>query len=298
MPIVTVLIAARNAERTFAETLDSLAAQTFKDFEVLLVNDASTDRTLEIALGFQDRLTVKALSLEQNAGVAGALNYGLAQIDTPYIARIDADDIALPTRIEKQVAFLESEPDIDVCGTWMELFYDNPESEARILVKPSQDAAIKTALIQYCALSHGSAMFRKSFFDDVGKFDLRFDFAEDYDLWCRGALLGKRYANLPEALTRYRQHGNQVGQQKRQLQHERDIAIRRKYLTALLNDGSSGILAEFFSKRVAFINRDVALSVIVQSLPLLFKLSERVTDQATYNQIVAECFTRHLTVSE
>jgi len=297
MVAVTVLIPARNAERTLGETLSSLEAQTYRDFEVLLVNDASTDRTLEVAQSFQSRMGLRILTLDANAGVAGALNHGLAIIDAPYIARIDADDLALPTRLEKQVAFLQAQPGIDVVGTWMEIFYDQPDREARILVKPSDDAAIKTALVQYCSLSHGSAMFRKSFFDDVGCFDLRYDFAEDYDLWCRGALLGKRYANIPEALSRYRQHGMQVGQQKLQLQHDRDMAIKRKYLSALLGGESPGNLAEFFSRRSQFINRDTAVMVIQQSMPLLFKLARKVTDERTLGDIVSECLVRHLSIS-
>jgi hypothetical protein len=192
---------------------------------------------------------------------------------------------------------LEANPDIDVCGTWMEMFYDDPTREVRILVKPLEDAQIKTALIQYCSLSHGSSTFRKTYFDDIGHFDVRFDFAEDYDLWCRGALLGKRYANLPEALSRYRQHDQQVGQQKLQLQYERDMAVKRKYLSALLGGESSGNLAEFFSKRTQFINRETALMVIQQSLPMLFKLSRKVTDEKTFSDIVAECMGRHLASS-
>lgn len=294
MPKVTVLIAARNAESTLEETLVSLEAQTFSDFEVLLVNDASSDRTESLARDFGSRLRMRILNLDQNAGVAGALNQGLAATDHPYIARIDADDVALPTRLEKQVDFLEAYPDIDVCGTWMEMFYETPGTPEKTLAKPLDDAAIKTALLQYCSLSHGSAMFRKSFFDDVGNFDLRLDFAEDYDLWCRGALLGKRYANLPEALTRYRQHGAQVGQQKRQLQYERDLVIKRKYISALLGGESSGYLAEFFSLLTSFVNRETSVMVLQQSLPLLFKLGKKITDEKLYQEMVSACIGRHL----
>ena len=148
---VTVLMPARNAQETLGETLQSLAAQTFKQFTLLLVNDASTDRTLEIVDGFRPRLNIEVLSLAENAGVAGALNQGLARIAGKYIARVDADDIILPTRLEKQFAFLESNSDVDACSTWMEIFYDGGQP-SHVVPKPAEDAAIKTALVQYCAM--------------------------------------------------------------------------------------------------------------------------------------------------
>ncbi|WP_394780713.1 glycosyltransferase family 2 protein [Undibacterium sp.] len=294
MPKITVLIAARNAEKTLAETLESLAAQTYTDFDVLLVDDESSDGTQEVANAFRSRLRLDLLRLDKNAGVAGALNHGLAQIQSDYIARLDADDIALPTRLEKQAAFLDARSDVAVCGSWMDMFYDDASQNSRILAKPLEDAAIKTALVQYCSMSHGSSTFRRSFFQDVGVFDLRLDFAEDYDIWCRGALLGKQYANLPEALTRYRQHGGQVGQQKRQLQYERDLIIKRKYISALLGGESSGNLAEFFSLLTMFTTRAIALQVVQQSMPLLFKLGRKVYDEKLYSEIVAACIGRHL----
>ncbi|SDD24544.1 glycosyltransferase family 2 protein [Paraburkholderia lycopersici] len=294
MASVTVLIAARNAERTLAETLESLANQTFRDFGVVLVNDASTDSTVDIAHRFRSRLNVEILSPERHLGISGAANAGLRIIESRYVARIDADDIAMPTRLEKQVAFLEANPGIDALGTAMELFYEQPGRESRVLIKPEDDASIKTALVQYCAVSNGSAMFRKSFFDDVGTYDTRLAAAEDYDVWCRGALLGKRYANLPESLTRYRQHDASTSAQKYQLQQELDLQVKRKYIGALLGGESSGNLAEFFSLLTRFTNREIAEVVVRQSMQLLFKLSRKVPNEALFSSIVADCLRRHL----
>lgn len=291
---ITVLIPARNAQATLAETLDSLAQQTLKNFEVLLVDDGSTDNTLAIARSFQNSIAIETLSLASSQGVAGALNAGLSKIQSPYIARLDADDIARTDRLEKQWTFLEQNSAVDVCSTWMELFYESTEQPNRILVKPQDDAAIKTALIQYCSMSHGASMFRKSFFDDVGHFDTRLDFAEDYDLWCRGALLGKNYTNLQEPLTLYRQHSSQVGQKKRQLQYERDLIIKRKYISALLGGASAGHLAEFFSLLCAFSSKDIALQVVEESFPILLRLGQRVWDMKTYSDIVSTAIGRHL----
>ena len=107
MPAVTVLIPARNAAATLAQTLDSLAAQTFRDFDVLLVDDASTDGTAALADSYAGRLPVRVLPLATNQGMTGALNQGLARIDSPLVARLDADDLARADRLEQQVAFLQ-----------------------------------------------------------------------------------------------------------------------------------------------------------------------------------------------
>lgn len=293
-PAITVLIPAHNAQKTLAATLESLVAQTFKDFCILLVDDASSDDTAAIAAGFSARVPVEVVNLEHNQGVAAALNHGLRHILSPYIARLDADDIALPTRLEKQFLHLQAHPRIDVCSSWMELFYDDQSRPNATLAKPQDDAVIKTSLVQYCAMSHGASLFRKSFFDDVGLFDVRLDFAEDYDLWCRGALLGKCYTNLPEALTLYRQHSTQVGQQKRQLQFERDLAIKRKYIGALLGGILPGNLAEFFSLQCAFTTPAVAMQVVQESIPLLLRLAPKVPDEKTFAAIVSGCIGRHL----
>ncbi|WP_233829205.1 glycosyltransferase family 2 protein [Paraburkholderia sp. ZP32-5] len=294
MAAVTVLIPARNAEQTLAETLQSLVNQTFKDFEVVLVDDASTDRTAEIAQSFQSRLEIRILSPGTHLGAAGAANFGLRVIESAYIARIDADDIAMPTRLEKQVSFLEANPHVDVLGTGMELFSEQSGGEVRLSIKPEDDASIKTALIQICSLSNGSAMFRKSFFYDVGVYDARLVVAEDYDLWCRGALLGKRYANLAEPLTRYRQHPISISIQKLQQQRELDLLVKRKYLTALLDGAPPAHLAEFFSLMTEFNSREIALRVVQQSTPLLFKLSRKMPNEPLFGTIVIECLGRHL----
>ena len=291
---VTVLIPARNAAATLLETLLSLENQTFKQFSVLLVNDASSDQTCEIAAQFQSRLNLSILNLATNAGVAGAINQGLAQIESPYIARIDADDIALSNRLEVQVQFLEANPEIDVCSTWMETFSGHPDFSGGIARKPLLDGDIKTALIQYCSISHGASMFRRTFFEDVGVFDTRLDFAEDYDMWCRSALLGKKFANIGQPLTRYRQHEQQVGKQKRQLQYERDLKIKRKYLEALLNGTPVGHLPEFLHLLNEFSNKAIAAQVLRDCLPVIAQLSQRVPNKALFWQIISNCIDRHL----
>jgi len=294
MPKITVLIPAYNAATTLAQTLDSLRAQTFQDFDVMVVNDASSDNTLEVANSYRTKMALTVLDLARNSGVAGALNQGLAQITAPLIARIDADDLARPDRLAVQHGFLAEHPDIDVCSSALELFDQHKVNDGIIVSKPRDDTTIKTELLKWPSMSHGASLFRKSFFDDVGLFDVRLDYAEDYDLWVRGTLLGKRYANLPDALTLYRQHATQVGRVQAQAQYGRDLAVKRKYISALLDGGSAGNLAEFFCGRTNFTTRAVTTRVFEESFPLLLKLAPKIADPKRYSELVAEAIKRHM----
>lgn len=290
----TVLIPVYNAEKTIYQALDSLVEQTYERFEIILIDDASTDATLDIVYKFKNKLPLNVIELPINKGAANAANKAINLITTPFIIRMDADDISLPNRIETQISFLESNPRIDVCGSSMEIFDNNQTMSTANLIKPFDDASIKTALIQYCSISQPAAAFRKKFFDTVGIYNTSLQVAEDYDLWCRGALLGQCYANIPTVLTRYRKHFSQLSHQKAQLMYEKDLEVKRMYISALLGGESSGFLAEFFSFMSQFANKEIALSILVQSTPLLFKLAKKIQDEKTYYDIITNSISRHL----
>ena len=117
-PIVTVLLPVYNGERYLREAVESILTQTLESFELLIVDDGSTDGTEAICRSFNDP-RVRVHRYEENAGVVFALNAGIDLISTKYVARMDADDVALPSRLARQVAFLESRPDIAACGCWL-----------------------------------------------------------------------------------------------------------------------------------------------------------------------------------
>jgi glycosyltransferase involved in cell wall biosynthesis len=296
MPLISVVMPARNAAATLAATLDSLVAQTFKDFELVLVNDASSDDTPHIAESYCSRLSIRLVHHAENQGVAKSINEGLAQSDSIFVARLDADDLARADRLEKQLAFMTAHEAVDVCGSHMEVFSEEEGSQMAsfVLAHPTSHAAITTAFVQRCAMAHPSVLARRRLFDEIGAYDPRFDFAEDYELWCRAALLGRQFANIAEPLTRYRRHGGQVSRQKAQLQFSRDIAIKRKYLTGWLDGGAQAHLAEFLSLSTQFASRDVALAVITESTPAMLQLGQRLPDQDEYARIVAGSIRRHL----
>ena len=116
-PQISVVMPAYNAEKYITEAIDSILFQTFKDFEFIIINDASTDSTKDIIESYKDP-RIKLVNNEQNKGVAKSLNIGISVACGKYIARMDADDIALPERFQKQFDFMEQHPNIDVCGSW------------------------------------------------------------------------------------------------------------------------------------------------------------------------------------
>jgi hypothetical protein len=292
--LLTVVIPVWNAEETLGETLESLVGQTRKDFYVCVVDDCSTDATQAVAQSFANRLKIELIVLPHNVGPGAAANHAIRSIQSRYIARIDADDIAQPNRLEQQLIYLETNSKVDVCSTWMHAFYDDHSHEDYILQKPLDDASIKTALVQYCAISNGASMFRRSFFQDAGLYNESLRDCEDYDLWCRGALLGKTYASLAEPLTKYRQRTTQPDQAQRQAQYQRDLTVKRKYISALLNGAECGHVPEFLHMLTLFSTREVAVNVLQQSMPTLSKLANRVSNEPLFWEIVAGCIGRHL----
>jgi glycosyltransferase involved in cell wall biosynthesis len=205
-PLVSIVLAAYNVAAMLPETLASLGEQTFRDYELIVINDGSKDSTLGVieAYAAQDR-RVRVLDNGENLGFCTSLNKGLAAARGKYIARIDGDDIALPTRLAKQVAFMEANPEIVMCGTWGEKFGD----ASGPIVVPTEHEILAASLLFICPFIHPSAMLRSAFLRAHG---LRYKVGnkvEDYELWSRIAGLG-RVANVPEILLRYRVHGNSM----------------------------------------------------------------------------------------
>jgi len=197
-----------------AESLSSLAFQTFRDFEVILVDDGYTDATQQVAESFAVSLTLRVLANSVDSGVAASLNRGIAGGESLFIARLDADDIAHPERFAQQLALIDANPNVEVCSSDMPMFQTVAAGSSAVRRQPATDAGIKAMMLQYNALSHPTVIVRRSFFDTVGLYDPAFDFAEDYELWRRGALMGRYRAHLQSPLTCYRVHPGHVSQAK------------------------------------------------------------------------------------
>ncbi|UCH94206.1 MAG: glycosyltransferase [Candidatus Aminicenantes bacterium] len=206
MAKLTVLMTVYNGGAYLRETIESILNQTYKDFKFLIIDNASTDNSREVIGSFNDP-RIDLVALPENIGQIPALNKGLDMIDTPYIARMDADDISLPHRFKRQVAFMEKHPDVGVCGTFVITFRGKKENR---YTWPCQSADLKVKLLFECTIAHPSVMLRKSLFD---KYRLRYNetlgHSEDWELWQRAGRCFE-LANIPLFLLRYRIHeGNE-----------------------------------------------------------------------------------------
>ena len=222
MPKISVIMPAYNAEKYLKEAIDSILTQTFADFELIVINDCSKDATEQIILSYDDSRVVY-LKNEQNLGVAGTLNRGLSVAQGEYVARMDADDISEPQRLQVQLKFLEAHPQVVMCGSHVTVFFDT--GEQRVCYYPTNDGQIRAVLLFACPFAHPSVMLRTNVLRDHGlHYDEEFEKVEDYRLWTKLAEYGK-LANLPEPLLRYRKHPQQVCATSPQAQYEGKVRL-------------------------------------------------------------------------
>lgn len=243
MPKISVVMPVYNGEKYIRETMDSVLNQTFTDFEFIIINDASKDKTEEIIKSYSDDRIVYLIN-EQNLGVAGTLNRGFENARGEYIARIDADDIAIAERFEKQVAFMDAHPDVGVCGSHIRIF-DESGSE-RDYIYSETDAELRVDMLFNSGFAHPAVMIRKSTLDENNLFyNIEFEKAEDYRMWYDVMKVSKGH-NLQEPLLRYRHHSSQVTKTNVK---EQTIAVTkmRKVMYDTLNLGTEEYL-EVFSK--------------------------------------------------
>jgi len=204
-PRVTVLMPLYNGEKFLREAIASILGQTFADFELLIVDDGSTDSSAEIVTDFRDG-RIQFVRNTANLGIEASLNLGLEMARGEFIARMDCDDISLPLRLKKQVEFLTAHPEVAACGTWLKTF-GKCSAEWRF---PLEHDEIMARMIFQNSLPHAPVMLRKGVLR-CNRLNYRADFpgAEDYDLWTR-LMTRARLANLPEVLYYYRQYDQQV----------------------------------------------------------------------------------------
>jgi glycosyltransferase EpsE len=200
---VTVIMAAYNASSAVLRAVDSIRTQTYRDWDFVIVDDASTDKTWEIlhrATSSDPR--IRLLRNSSNKGLAASLNIAWRNASGELIGRMDADDVSLPRRLEAQVAFLEKHPEIDVLGTAMQAV----TREGRVLgygSRPESHGEIVERMYRINPFVHPSVIMRRCFLEQLGGYDERLRRAQDNDLWLRG-YRRFRYHNLQEPLIQYR----------------------------------------------------------------------------------------------
>lgn len=244
-PLISVLMPVYNGQRYLAEAVQSIVQQTFKDFEFLMVDDGSTDDSLAMVTAFASQDKRIRLIPQRHQGLVAALNQGLAQAKGLFIARMDADDISLPERFDKQVAFLLAHPECAVVGSRL-LAIDPKGRPLNVQLDRFSHEAIDAAHIQGLggAIPHPAAMMRTDALKEVQGYRNLFPHVEDLDLWFRLTDKGYRLANLEAVLLKYRHQFHSVSHENRTTQDRNrhqvtNEARARRGLKPLLDRPSS-----------------------------------------------------------
>jgi len=255
-PLITVLMPVHNGAAYLTEAINSILNQSLKDFEFLIVDDASTDNSVAIINGYKDP-RIRLIQSPTRLKLSGALNLGLDNAKGRYVARMDADDISLPQRLGIQARFLEQNPGIGLCGTWVQYFGG---ASKKVLMRPSHHEAIRAFMLFDTPFAHPTVMLRK---DALEPHHLRFDGdyfpTEDFELWTR-MLKHVRGANLPKVLLRYRTHGQSLTGSDWSNMDEQAVRVIRAQLASLgLNPSASEL--QF--------HRQLAMGRLAMTKPLL-----------------------------
>lgn len=225
LPAISVVLPVYNAEAFVREAVESILAQTFTDFELIAINDGSTDGSGEILKELTARDSRMVLIDRPNGGLVSALNEGIQRARAPLIARMDADDVAMPERFALQYARMTAEPTIGVLGSFIRII-DKAGQFVRLGDYPVTPEATARFLEHGSPLAHPSVMMRKEAVMNVGGYRAVFSHCEDYDLWLRISELGYAIVNLPRPLLNYRVHGANVSAVHREAQELGTIVAR------------------------------------------------------------------------
>jgi hypothetical protein len=231
---VTVLVAVHNGGRYLREAVESILRQTYRDFELLLIDDASTDGAVG-ALPLDERIRV--LRNDRNLGQVPSLNRGLEEARGAYVARLDADDAMLPERLERQVAVLDRLPRVALVGTWMDVVDEDGRLYAKLRGRLRDRIDLLLAILRDSyPFAHPSLLYRRDVVRSLGGYDATLAPAEDKDLYRRLALAGHEARCLEAPLVRYRRHERQLSQEGRARQLANDRLGQERFLGALAGD--------------------------------------------------------------
>lgn len=249
---VTVLLVVHNCETYIKECIESILCQSYTAFELLIVNDGSTDNTPTVIKQFKD-YRIRLIDNPCNDYIV-SLNMGLEQAKGEYIARMDGDDVMLPERLERQVKIMNVRKDIAVCTSWCKCFGSCDDIIGR------ESGFISTPLVYMLKgnfIAHPATMLRKSFLVENKLVYRDYKFAEDYKLWSEIAIKGGNIWVIPEVLLKYRCPTHQISYKKQEHQAETSLLIKSEILNYLV---------EYYSRR------DQSITTLYESL---FSFNER-----------------------
>lgn len=237
-PLISVIIPVYNGEKYLSLAIESIINQTYKNLELIIINDGSSDRTLEIIRKFttQDR-RIRLINRE-NKGLIFSLNEGVDAANGKFIARMDADDISYKNRIETQLNYIDKY-NLDIVGSTVEYIGDKKGYR----VYPSNDDEIKMALTIGCPLAHPSVFGRANIFKEYRYSQLAKNH-EDYELWCRMAKNGVRFGNVISPLLKYRIHESQISTKNRIEQIDGSLVTMIQYCAHYFSEDSINELSK------------------------------------------------------
>ena len=227
-PLISVIIPCYNTEKFVEQAVRSIMEQSYRNLEIIVINDCSKDHTGEILKKLaQEDSRIVYIENEVNLKLPKTLNKGIGLAKGEYIARMDADDISLINRIEKQIRFMLIHNDIDLIGSNMQKIDENNNLKSCRSYNPLSLQKINKQMAWKCVLVHPSILAKKSFFVELNGYNEELSYAEDYDLWIRAILAKKKIANMPDILLKYRIHNNQMSDVR---YNPKNAAVIRKFL--------------------------------------------------------------------
>ena len=229
-PLISVIMPVYNAEKFLKPAIESILNQTFSDFELIIIDDNSNDKTADIIKSYNDN-RIKHIVNPNRIGFTNSLNQGLKIAQGDYIARMDADDISDPERFSKEIEFLENNPDIGVCGSWMKIIDENGKIINKIQLPVGSNVIAWRLYFNNC-VAHPSVILRRKVIDRVNYYNSDFVVAEDYDLWNRIIKISK-IENIPEYLLKYRIHGKNISLNREKVLTN-DYLIRKNAIQNLI----------------------------------------------------------------
>lgn len=268
--LVSVVLPAYNAELYLKEAIDSILEQTFTDFELIVLNDGSSDSTEDIILSYSDRRIVYVRN-QENLGLIETLNKGISLAKGKYIARMDADDIALPERLAKQINFLEENTQYGVVGSFAQII-----DSKNIYKVPVTDKEIKAFLYIDSPFIHPSVVIRKDLLTN-NLYDHQYHRIEDYELWVRLSSQTKFY-NIPEILLNYRVlEGSESSLLKSNL--ERKLLLTKKVIRNLFSINKIDVTVTEIENYCMLLNKNFFSNI---NYPLLSKTLKKISSQNSH----------------
>jgi glycosyltransferase involved in cell wall biosynthesis len=290
-PLVSIVLPMYNSELYIRSSVDSILNQTYSNIELIVIDDASTDKSVEIVKAFEDERIILLLK-KVNTGYTDSLNLAIERSKGAYIMRMDSDDYSIKERVSTQLNYMENNPDVLVLGS----MYKVIGKEFTSTNQPITFDEVKLFSLIHSPVSHPTAFIRRSVFHQYNlRYDKNFEPAEDYDLWTRILDLGK-IENLPEVLLYYRRHEGQVSNTQSAKQNEMCNKIRLKQIGKLVDFKDKSYDIDFASRIILKRSFSISSSDLMKIDLIIQDIWDANKSKKIYNEILLRNFLKNIWV--